>query len=124
VAGVERQGGELRRNLIDIRRQREEVQHQPLLRALDRVAPGDRLELDQEALKLLTPLQDLRQLLVLAELLISAALFRQESRGGHHRTDAPAAQPFWQRHTVQQRDRAIRTVALGTDGRIRTCADP
>jgi L-aspartate oxidase len=124
VAGVERQGVVLRRNLIEIRRQRQEVLQQPLLRALDRIAPGDRLGLTPEAMNLLAPLQDLRQLLVLAELLIEAALFREESRGGHHRTDAPAAQPFWQRHTVQQRDREIRTLPLGCDGRIRTCVDP
>ena len=50
--------------------------------------------------------------LVLASLLMEAALFRQESRGGHHRTDAPAAQPFWQRHTDQQRDRPLSTARV------------
>jgi succinate dehydrogenase/fumarate reductase flavoprotein subunit len=62
-------------------------------------------------------MQDLRQRLVLAELLCQAALFRDESRGGHFREDAPAPQPFWQRHTVQQRGRAIATSAIiGTAG--------
>ncbi len=42
-----------------------------------------------------------------ALLLLEAAAFRQESRGGHHRVDAPSPQPFWQRHTLQQRGRAI-----------------
>jgi L-aspartate oxidase len=49
---------------------------------------------------------------VLAGLLIEAALFRVESRGGHHRTDAPAAQPFWERHTDQQRQRPPTTAAV------------
>jgi L-aspartate oxidase len=57
--------------------------------------------------------QELRQRLVLAELLIEAAAFRQESRGGHFRTDAPAAQPFWRCHTLQQKHRPIRTGAVG-----------
>jgi L-aspartate oxidase len=56
--------------------------------------------------------QDLRQRLVLAELLFEAALFRVESRGGHFREDAPAPQPFWQRHTLQERGRAIGTSAI------------
>jgi L-aspartate oxidase len=57
-------------------------------------------------------MQELRQRLVLAELLCQAALFRDESRGGHFREDAPAPQPFWQRHTVQERGRAITTSAI------------
>jgi L-aspartate oxidase len=42
---------------------------------------------------------------------MGAALFREESRGGHFRIDAPARQPFWQRHSVQQRGDAIRTTS-------------
>ncbi|MFN7873646.1 MAG: hypothetical protein ACK5QQ_15860 [Cyanobacteriota bacterium] len=62
-------------------------------------------------------MQDLRQRLVLAELLCEAALFRDESRGGHFREDAPAPQPFWERHTIQERGRAIATSAIiGTAG--------
>jgi len=60
----------------------------------------------------LLAVQDLRQRLVLAELLCEAALFRNESRGGHFREDAPAPQSFWQRHTVQERGRAIATSAI------------
>jgi L-aspartate oxidase len=68
-------------------------------------------------------LQDLRQRLILAELLFEAALFRDESRGGHFREDAPAPQPFWQRHTVQGRGRAIATSAIiGLPG-DRACGD-
>ena len=58
-------------------------------------------------------LQDLRQRLVLAELLMEAAAFRVESRGGHHRTDAPTPQPFWLRHTLQERSRSPFTGPVG-----------
>ena len=54
-------------------------------------------------------LHELHQRLVVAELLMEAALFRVESRGGHFRTDAPARQPFWERHSRQQKGRAIQT---------------
>ena len=57
-------------------------------------------------------LQELHQRQVLAGLLIEAALFRAESRGGHHRTDAPAPQPFWQRHTDQQLGCPASTAAM------------
>jgi L-aspartate oxidase len=60
----------------------------------------------------LRPLNDLRQLFTLADLLVEAALFRRESRGGHYRTDCPAPQPFWQRHSLQQSGEAIRTTPL------------
>ena len=55
---------------------------------------------------------DLQHRLVLAELLIEAAQFRSESRGGHYRTDAPAAQPWWQRHTLQNQAQGIHTQAV------------
>jgi L-aspartate oxidase len=43
----------------------------------------------------------------------STAIFRVESRGGHHRTDAPAPQGFWRRHTVQLRGRPPFTTPVG-----------
>ena len=35
-------------------------------------------------------------------LLVQAARFRRESRGGHHRLDHPSRQPAWACHTLQQ----------------------
>ena len=112
VAGVERRGGALRRALQDTRAERQELQGQPLLEQLERLQPGDQLQLSTLQRSRLGPLQDYRQMLCLAELLIEAALFREESRGGHYRTDAPSAQPFWQRHTIQRGCQAIGTTAL------------
>jgi len=70
-------------------------------------------ELEPTAAAWISRSHDLQQRLVVTQLLLQAALFRQESRGGHFRVDAPAAQPFWQRHTIQQRGRAISTEAGG-----------
>jgi L-aspartate oxidase len=111
VAGVEREGGALRHALPEVRRQRNAVESQPLLRAVHGLAPGERM--DPGDARGLLLLQELRQRLVLSELLIEAAEFREESRGGHFRTDAPAEQPFWRRHSVQRRGEAIHTQALG-----------
>jgi L-aspartate oxidase len=67
------------------------------------------LPLEAHASTWLRQAHDLQQRLLVSELLLEAALFRQESRGGHYRLDAPAAQPFWRRHTLQRRDQGIGT---------------
>ena len=72
----------------------------------------DQLEIPADQLKLIRPLQDLMRQQELGELLMEAALFRTESRGGHFRTDCPSAQPFWQRHTVQTLGQGIGTAPL------------
>jgi L-aspartate oxidase len=112
VAGVERQGPSLAGALGRIRRQRAELERDPLLRACHDLIPGEQFVLGRGTLATMRLQQELRQRLVLAELLVEAAEFRQESRGGHFRTDAPAAQPFWRRHTLQQSSRPIRTAPV------------
>jgi L-aspartate oxidase len=45
-----------------------------------------------------------RNLLKIADLILSSAAFRTESRGGHYRTDYPETQENWRVHTVVQKD--------------------
>ncbi|MFM7266314.1 MAG: L-aspartate oxidase [Cyanobium sp.] len=113
VAGVERHGSGLGHALERVRSQRLALEQEPLLRSGRGLEPGEQFLLGRASLGLLRLQQELRQRLVLAELLIEAAAFRQESRGGHFRTDAPAAQPFWRCHTLQERHCGIRTRAVG-----------
>jgi len=112
AAGVERRGDLMIKALAQLRQQRQDLEHWPQLRQLSQLEPGTGLALERDANAGLRAQVDLQHRLVLAELLIEAALFRCESRGGHHRTDAPASQPFWQRHTLQQIGRAIATGAV------------
>ena len=112
VAGVERQGHHLQAALIEVRRRRQAAEADPCWWEIQRLPPGERLLLQGIAPAELGLAQEWHHRLVLAELLIEAALFRQESRGGHFRTDAPASQAIWQRHTVQCRGRSIATIAL------------
>ncbi|MEB3235379.1 MAG: L-aspartate oxidase [Cyanobacteriota bacterium] len=112
AAGVERQACELRHGLQDIQRQRLELEHSAVIRQLQQLQPGTGLSLSRGEAAQLRDRMDLLHRLVLAELLLEAALFRQESRGGHYRTDAPSTQPQWQRHTVQQAGRAISTAPV------------
>jgi L-aspartate oxidase len=112
-AGVERQGSGLRRALEWVRERAGRWPSGSMATTLQRLEPGDHLRLHPAEAEALQRCQNLQQRLVLAERLIEAALFRQESRGGHFRTDAPAPQPFWQRHTVQRLGQAVRTVRVG-----------
>jgi L-aspartate oxidase len=116
VAGVERQGSELQGALAEVRQRRSLVEASPLLASARALTPGERLLVNGTAQKALLGLHDLRQRLVLAELLIEAAGFRAESRGGHYRTDGPAAQPFWRCHSLQRRGASISTQPVGIQG--------
>ncbi len=113
VAGVERCAGPLAEGLRQIRRERARAEACPALQAVLDTPPALELGLGTAARRWLVPAQELCQRLAVAELLLEAALFRRESRGGHFRMDAPAPQPFWARHSLQQRGRGIRTEAIG-----------
>ena len=116
VAGVERNGYSLGPALQQLRGQRRQLEASQAWRQLQIVEPGQSVQFEPAAVPALRRLQELQQRLVLTELLIEAALFRTESRGGHHRTDSPHAQPFWQRHTDQQRHRPSSTAAVQGTG--------
>jgi L-aspartate oxidase len=112
AAGVERAGHRLGQALARVQRQRREVEQHQAWRLIRDLPRENRLTLTAEQAERFAALQEWHQRLSLADLLIEAALFRRESRGGHFRTDAPAAQPFWRRHSCQKRGKAIRTTAV------------
>jgi len=112
VAGVERQGSQLRHGLERLQRLQGTIQHDPWLEAIAALPPADHTSLDATECAWISRAHDLRQRLVVTQLLLEAALFRVESRGGHFRVDAPATQPFWQRHSVQRRNQPISTEAV------------
>jgi L-aspartate oxidase len=115
AAGVERQASQLRHALIEARHLQEPISADPWLRATKQLSTDRFATLDTTEAAWITRAHDLLQRLVVTNLLLEAALFREESRGGHFRVDAPAAQPFWRRHTVQQRAQPIATEAVATD---------
>jgi L-aspartate oxidase len=52
-----------------------------------------------------------RNFVTLAKLVATAALWREESRGGHFRTDFPETRDEWRVHSVQRRDDEIGSTA-------------
>ena len=113
VAGVERQSGSLRQALAEVRSQRSALDANPTLKSVEELAPGRMAQLTPTTALWLRNAHDLRQRLLVTELLLDAAHFRQESRGGHYRLDAPAPQAFWQRHTLQRRQCGLSTEGVG-----------
>ncbi len=107
-AGVDRSGRRLNAGLDRLRCELERLDQQPLLNCLQR----DALLLDDSSRRDLNLLLDLRHRLVTSKLMLEACLFRQESRGGHFRTDAPTSQPQWQCHSRQSRARGLHTRAV------------
>lgn len=112
VAGVERQGSSLALALGQLRRERQMLENLASWRQASTLPATQQLTLSRQEGEDFAALQEWHQRLVLSELLMQAALFRQESRGGHFRSDAPARQPYWQRHSRQQRGQAIQTRAV------------
>ena len=109
VAGVERQGHGLGVALLELRRDRQLLEAQPAWLQTSALPVTEQLLLSRQEGEAFAALQEWHQRLILTELLVEAALFRRESRGGHFRSDAPAAQPQWQRHSCQGKGKAIQT---------------
>lgn len=112
AAGVERRPEGLITGLQHLEQQRSALERHPWLQAVEQLAPEDQLEIEAGSLPRFKGLQELHHRQRLAALLLEAALFRRESRGGHFRTDAPASQPFWARHTLQGGGATIRTAPV------------
>jgi L-aspartate oxidase len=114
-AGVERRASQLRQGLASSKRTLQQVRCDPWLQAAQQQSPAHGADLGTTEAAWIRRAHDLQQRLVVTQLLLEAALFRQESRGGHFRVDAPAAQPFWRRHTMQQRLQPISTEPVAAD---------
>jgi L-aspartate oxidase len=112
VAGVERHGHNLGQALSQLRRDRQQLEAQPAWRQASLLPWREQLLLSPQDGEAFAALQEWHQRLILAELLMEAALFRRESRGGHFRRDAPAPQPQWQRHSRQKKNQLIQTAAV------------
>jgi L-aspartate oxidase len=113
AAGVERHPVRLRQALQQVRQERAEHASEPLLNAALNQPADSQLQLAAGESDWMRIAHELAHRLLVSELLLEAALFRQESRGGHFRIDAPAKQPFWRCHTLQQRQRLISSEPVG-----------
>ena len=107
-AGVDRSVHGMTVALQQINEKLQWLQGQPLLETLEQgqllFADGSRRDLNL--------LLDYRHRLLTSRLMLEACLFRQESRGGHFRHDAPASMPQWECHSRQNKTRGLHTRAV------------
>lgn len=115
MAGVNRQEGAMARAQQQLQILAHDLDNRPELAWLKTSTPGDRHPILPRAMGLLRRWVEVEHLCALGLLLLEAARFRRESRGGHHRLDHPAQQPFWRCHSRQQQGRAISSRPVGTE---------
>ncbi len=98
-AGISREAGSLEDAIAQIATWRQEFSELPLSRSLlQSLKSGSALSVSEVALVRLWA--ETRNLLDVAWLILKSAAFRQESRGGHYRSDFPQSDPSWQAHTL------------------------
>ena len=108
-AGVDRSAKGMKQSLASIRKDLQHIGEQPLLKLVSHQPQEICHRLDDTARRDLNLLLDLNHRQLTSSLLLEACLFRRESRGGHFRTDAPAAMPQWKRHSRQKRGEDLST---------------
>ena len=65
------------------------------------------LVLDEQYRRALNLLLDLENRQITTHLLLTACIFREESRGGHYRVDFPQTKISWNCHSIQQKNKKI-----------------
>jgi len=98
---------ELLESAIDrVRVWRDRLANTPICQPILQRSPGEDLQISSpEAAKQLKLAAETLNLLDISDLILKSALFRQESRGGHYRTDFPNTDPEWQVHTIIEGNR-------------------
>ena len=113
VAGVERWGSSLEEAIKIATTIQQELNLSTVLKPILEQPQGELHNVNEAQLTQFEVLWDQRQRNLVSLLLLKAAAFREESRGGHFRRDAPAALPYWCRHSLQRIGEKLSTAAVG-----------
>ena len=80
----------------------------PLLKVVKQVEIDQTLCFDEQHRRAINLLIDLQNRQITTKLLVEACLFREESRGGHYRTDHTNKNDLWKCHSNQRRNQEIK----------------
>ena len=80
----------------------------PLLNVVKQVEIDQTVCFDEQHRRAINLLIDLQNRQITTKLLVEACLFREESRGGHYRTDYPNKCDLWKCHSNQRRNQEIK----------------
>jgi L-aspartate oxidase len=108
VAGIVREATSLQAGLGKIKSWQEQFEQLPISGILNSLPAGQVMELPIE-LSALRLWSETRNLLQVSNLIVQSALFRTESRGGHFRSDFPATELAWEKHSLIRSDQWSRS---------------
>ncbi len=99
VAGIVREAASLQAGLEKIKNWQEQFEQLPISTIFHNLSTGQvmKLPIELSALRLWS---ETRNLLQVSNLIVQSALFRTESRGGHFRSDFPATELAWEKHSL------------------------
>ncbi|WP_320675615.1 L-aspartate oxidase [Prochlorococcus sp. MIT 1300] len=100
-AGVDRSAKGMHAALLTIQKDLAQTKEEDLLKMITEQPKDLSIRLENGARRELNLLLDLSHRQLTSYLMLRACLFRDESRGGHFRNDAPATLPYWRCHSRQ-----------------------
>lgn len=110
-AGICRDRAVLEEAIAQVQQWRSIFAALPISQTLTALEPGQTLTVPDSTVR---DWGETRNLLDVAELILKSAVFREESRGGHYRSDFPQTDPAWQVHTLAQGDRCWKSNRVGS----------
>ncbi len=105
--GVSRNKVNMSKFLNYIQNDIDKLNKNDLLNSLEKIKVDQKIKLSERNRRALNLLLDLKNRQITTITLLKACLFREESRGGHHRDDFPDKDKNWECHTRQQLDKKI-----------------
>tara|TARA_Y100001968_G_C19453506_1_gene770414 strand:+ start:5012 stop:6673 length:1662 start_codon:yes stop_codon:yes gene_type:complete len=106
--GVSRSSNGMKKFLEELKNQDYELSNNFLLRAIKNVEVNHTIRLSEPNRRALNVLLDLKNRSITTRLLLEACIFREESRGGHYRTDYPYKNLDWNCHSRQIKGKKIK----------------
>jgi len=100
-AGISRQRGDLQMALAQVKQWKQDIDNLQICEFLSSLHPLQVIKLENiKAQSQLKGAAEIQNLLDVSYLILMSALFRNESRGGHYRSDHPQTKPDWRAHTL------------------------
>ena len=106
--GVSRNKSDMIKFLKKIQNDIDQLKENSLLNILEKIEIDKKIKLNEPNRRNLNLLLDLKNRQQTTLILLKACLFREESRGGHHRDDFPLKDKDWRCHTRQLLNQVIK----------------
>ncbi len=110
--GVTRSKNKMELFACDLDNDKSDLIDNSLLNLVSQVELDQKLSFDEEQRRALNLLIDLQNRQITTRLLVDACIFREESRGGHYRSDYPNKNDLWKCHSNQKINQEIKRTPI------------